>query len=616
MKIVKLEIDENSILAGIDAVALVEQPAIEEDFMYFSKQEFADTFNDYPQSAVDAAKQGIKRNKENDNKCATQVGKVRAQQLVNGENLSLDTIRRMRSFLIRQKDNYDLAISRKDYDACGYISYLLWGGPSALPWAEKKLRQAGEEFDLEAGTLPDYNNEVSGSLIEKEFDLDDACTAGYKALGVKIKNGRTVPNCIPIDSFESALTEEIIKSEFDIVTRIEGIPVYSMKEEAIAKSKEIGCEGYHEHTLASGEIVYMPCDSHDEATDNILKETFILDSLDDQIQDAILGELEIRGLTDSEMADAGYIEVDKQAFYNQLFASIIATPNKPSTADFGQISVRYQYDGPQDDKNRKFCARLMKLNKVFRREDINSLSIQGTNEEFGIYDIFRYKGSYNCRHRFIEKFYKRESLLGNTTIGKKALAISDRILDGTTTNNPVIQKTGKSDKVPGLAKTSFAALDEKMMLVSPLMIPNKLIPRIDDDNNEYYVYFTADTIRKLSYKMMKDKLVDSVNLEHDNSNKVEDAYMVESWIIEDEMNDKSRKYGFDLPKGTWMSIYKVDNQDIWNNYIKKGVVKGLSVEGFFQSYAMSKTQCKAGVQCACGKSDDANGLCDGSHLKN
>ena len=379
MKIVKLEIDENSILAGIDAVALVEQPAIEEDFMYFSKQEFADTFNDYPQSAVDAAKQGIKRNKENDNKCATQVGKVRAQQLVNGENLSLDTIRRMRSFLIRQKDNYDLAISRKDYDACGYISYLLWGGPSALPWAEKKLRQAGEEFDL-----------------------DDACTAGYKALGVKIKNGRTVPNCIPIDSFESALTEEIIKSEF------EGIPVYSMKEEAIAKSKEIGCEGYHEHTLASGEIVYMPCDSHDEATDNILKETFILDSLDDQIQDAILGELEIRGLTDSEMADAGYIEVDKQAFYNQLFASIIATPNKPSTADFGQISVRYQYDGPQDDKNRKFCARLMKLNKVFRREDINSLSIQGTNQEFGIYDIFRYKGSYNCRHRFIEKFYKRK----------------------------------------------------------------------------------------------------------------------------------------------------------------------------------------------------------------
>ena len=86
MKIVKLDIDENSVLSGIDAVALVEQPAIEEDFMYFSKQDFAETYTDYPQAAVDAAKQGIKRNKENGNKCATQVGKVRAQQDRDWEN--------------------------------------------------------------------------------------------------------------------------------------------------------------------------------------------------------------------------------------------------------------------------------------------------------------------------------------------------------------------------------------------------------------------------------------------------------------------------------------------------------------------------------------------------
>ena len=140
MKIVKLDIDENSILAGIDAVALVEQPAIEEDFMYFSKQEFAETYSDYPKAAVEAAKQGIKRNKEIGNKCATQVGKVRAQQLANGEALSLDTVRRMRAFLIRQKDNYELQRERGNYDSCGYISYLLWGGEAALPWAEKKTK--------------------------------------------------------------------------------------------------------------------------------------------------------------------------------------------------------------------------------------------------------------------------------------------------------------------------------------------------------------------------------------------------------------------------------------------------------------------------------------------
>ena len=557
MKIVKLDIDENSILAGIDAVALVEQPAIEEDFMYFSKQEFADTFNDYPEAAISAAKQGIKRNEELGNPCATQVGKVRAQQLANRESVSLDTVRRMRAFLIRQKDNYELARDRKDYDACGYISYLLWGGEAALPWAEKKLRQAGEEFVT-----------------------------------------------------DNDIIEEIIRQEMSIVTRIEGVPVYSMKEEAIAKAKELGCDGYHEHTLASGEVVYMPCSEHTEATDKIMSETF--DDMKSDEQDAIINALDNAGISDKEMADAGYIEVDKDSFYRQAFAQIITSPNKPSQADFGNLAVRYKYTGPKDNKNRKFCARLMSLNKVFRREDINQLSVTGENVEFGIYDIFRYKGSYNCRHFWKEVFYKKDRTITNDS---RATAVSNRILDGTTTNNPVVQKSGKVDSVPGLAKTEFAALDEKQMLVGPLMVPNKLIPRIDEDGNEYYVYFTEDTIKKLSYKMMKDKLIDSVNIEHDNKDRVSDAFLVETWLIEDDKTDKSRKYGFDLPNGTWMGMYKIDNQRIWDEYVKTGKVKGFSVEGFFNQYAMSKTQCRKNGGCACGKTENPNGLCDGSHLK-
>ena len=611
MKIVKLDIDENSILAGIDAVALVEQPAIEEDFMYFSKQEFAETYNDYPQAAVEAAKQGIKRNKENNNKCATQVGKVRAQQLANGENLSLDTIRRMRSFLIRQKDNYELQRDRKNYDACGYISYLLWGGEAALPWAEKKLRQAGEEFDLEADTLPDYNNEVSGSLIKKEFIDPNPCQTGYIAYGTKIKNGREVPNCVPKEGFNGLLLEDFLKTEvFNIVDRIEGVPVYSEKQEAIDKAKELGCEGYHEHTLASGEVVYMPCSEHTEATDKILSQTF--DDMGTEEQDAIINALDNAGISDEDMLGAGYIEVDKDSFYRQAFAQIITSPNKPSQADFGNLAVRYKYTGPKDNKNRKFCSRLMSLNKIFRKEDINNLSIKGENTEFGIYDIFRYKGSYNCRHYWAEKFYKRDS---NISAAGRALADSNRILDGTTTNNPVIQKTGKVDSVPGLAKTEFAALDEKQMLVGPLMVPNKLIPRIDDEGNEYYVYFTEETIKKLSYKMMKDKLIDAVNIEHDNNDRVEDAFLVESWLIEDADTDKSRKYGFNLPNGTWMGMYKIDNLNIWEDYVKTGLVKGFSIEGFFEQYTMSKTKCRKNGQCACGRTKNPNGLCDGSHLK-
>ena len=564
MKIVKLDIDENSILAGIDAVALVEQPAIEEDFMYFSKQEFADTFTDYPEAAVEAAKQGIKRNEALGNPCATQVGKVRAQQLANREPVSLDTVRRMRSFLIRQKDNYELAQSRRDYDACGYISYLLWGGPAALPWTEKVLRQAGEEFE----------------------GLEDACWPGYEAIGTKIKDGREVPNCVPKANFNKFLFEEIVKNElFE--------KLYDTKEEAEKAAIELGCEGAHQ----MGDK-WMPCSSHQMAVETQGLGDYINELPEDTI-DAIIAKLDEVG---EEMS--GWVEMDKDEFYKEAFATITSSPNKPSTADFGNLAVRYRYTGPIDDRNRKFCSRVMRLGKVFRKEDINALSIEGANEEFGTYDIFRYKGSYNCRHYWEEVFYKRENTVSND---KKPLAISNRILDATTINPPITQ---------GTIPQGFAALDEKQMLVGPLMVPNKLIIRKDEEGNPYYVYFTEETIKKLAYKMMKDKLIDSVNIEHNSADKVEDAYLVETWLVEDPKTDKSRKYGFEPVKGQWMGMYKIDNKKIWDEYVKTGKVKGFSVEGFFEQYAMSKTKCIKNRSCACGMSQHPAGLCDGSHLKN
>jgi hypothetical protein len=326
MKIVELKIDD-SMLSGFEAIALVESPAIEQDFIAFNKVNMADmTYNDYPQAAVDAAKRGIELNKENNMKCATQVGKVRAQQLVNGENLSLDTIQRMRSFLIRQKGNYELATKRKDYTACGYISYLLWGGEAALPWAEKKLRQSGMEFKFET-----VNNE---GLLETYAGLDDACQTGYKAIGLKNKNGRKVPNCIPESKFEEEIANQII---------------------------------------------------------------------------------------------ADLLGIDEEEFE----INVAALPNFINEASSGR-------------------------------------------------------------------------------------------------------------------KRSFAAeLAEKQMLVGPLMTPGKLIPRVDEaTGEEYNVFFTADTIEKIAYKMMQDKLLDNVNIEHDNNQRVDDVILVETWIVKDPLHDKSTLYGF------------------------------------------------------------------------
>ena len=96
-----------------------------------------ETYSDYPTSVRNNAKRGIELNKKVNNKCATQVGKVRAQQLANGEPISKQTIKRMYSYLSRAEEYYD----EGDTKSCGYISYLLWGGKSAKRWAESKLKE-------------------------------------------------------------------------------------------------------------------------------------------------------------------------------------------------------------------------------------------------------------------------------------------------------------------------------------------------------------------------------------------------------------------------------------------------------------------------------------------
>jgi hypothetical protein len=96
-----------------------------------------ESFSDYPQSVSNNAKRGIELNKKVNNKCATQVGKVRAQQLADRKPISMQTIKRMFSYLSRAEEYYKTG----DTEACGYISYLLWGGKSAKSWAESKIKQ-------------------------------------------------------------------------------------------------------------------------------------------------------------------------------------------------------------------------------------------------------------------------------------------------------------------------------------------------------------------------------------------------------------------------------------------------------------------------------------------
>jgi len=126
---------------------------------------------------------------------------------------------------------------------------------------------------------------------------------------------------------------------------------------------------------------------------------------------------------------------------------------------------------------------------------------------------------------------------------------------------------------------TFAIDQDQQMVVGPLMIPDKLIFRIDENGDPYYVFFSENTIKSISEKMMKDKHIDKVNLEHNPEDTV-DGYMVSTWLVEDPERDKQQVYGFNHPKGTWMGQYKIEDKEVWQK-VKNGEIKGFSVEGFF-----------------------------------
>jgi len=181
-----------------------------------SEEVHLESYGGYPESASNNAKLGIKRNKALGNKCATLVGKTRARQLERKEKFTLPTLKRIYSYLSRAAEYYDPSKP----DACGTISYLLWGGKSMLNWTESKLKgleasatiidgraaystmEEAEEAAKDIGCSGYHTHDVEGKtwyMPCESHNLEDVnpCQEGYEMIGFKTKNGRKVPNCVP-----------------------------------------------------------------------------------------------------------------------------------------------------------------------------------------------------------------------------------------------------------------------------------------------------------------------------------------------------------------------------------------------------------------------------------
>ena len=125
----------------------------------------------------------------------------------------------------------------------------------------------------------------------------------------------------------------------------------------------------------------------------------------------------------------------------------------------------------------------------------------------------------------------------------------------------------------------LAEIDKKKkILMGALLIPNKPIYRKNDEG-EYYIYFSKETIEQASQLYLKNGNQNNSTLEH--KHEINGLTLVESWIVEDKVHDKSRKYGFDFPIGTWVGSVKVNNDKVWEEFVETGKVKGFSIEGYF-----------------------------------
>lgn len=152
---------------------------------------------------------------------------------------------------------------------------------------------------------------------------------------------------------------------------------------------------------------------------------------------------------------------------------------------------------------------------------------------------------------------------------------SDGVFAISLVNAPATMETfialSKQEEVVKLSNVD----EEQRILMGLVLQPNQLIYRKQDDT-EFNIVFSEDTIKKLSHNFFKSGFQLNSKLEHETP--IEGVSFVESWLVENSDIDKSANFGLSYPKGSWLATMKVDNDEIWEDYIKTGKLKGFSVD--------------------------------------
>ena len=157
----------------------------------------------------------------------------------------------------------------------------------------------------------------------------------------------------------------------------------------------------------------------------------------------------------------------------------------------------------------------------------------------------------------------------------------------------------------------FADVDkDKRRVMGLILEPNKLIYR-NQGGNEFNIVFTEDDIENVAYNFQKQSNQSTSTIEHSNQN-IDGVTFVETWLVENPKVDKSSNFGFSYPKGSWMGVMQLDNDDVWNDYVKNGKVKGFSIDAFMQ---LEEVNLKSNIEMSEIKEDNlVNKIVEGVSL--
>lgn len=414
------------------------------------------------------------------------------------------------------------------------------------------------------------------------FDLDGVCWPGYEAIGTKIKDGREVPNCVPIEAQEFKSYNDYPEAAKNNAQRALdwaekngwgscGTAVGKQRANQLAKGENIS-----EDTIARMASFKRHEGNKDtpysEGCGGLMWDAWGGDSGINwasnklqQIREEMI--LEVSKEYGEEIDYRNIVEIDmSQEEFNTIgdyLKGVTALDILGKRVKKDEPAVtKYRYAGPPAERN--YCKAMLRMQKLYTRQEIEEMSRRvdtGFRHDSSSYSIFDFKGGVNCKH------YWEEVL----------------VFKGQNDRTIMISKGPASGRAGQIASRSnnywrFAS-EEEQIVIGPAMIPNRLILRKDQLGNPYHVYFSKETIKKISKKFLEQNNHNNTDINH-NDEVVTQNTLLESWIVDNPEKDKSALYGFDIPEGTWMVSYKINDTETWNK-IKEGELNGFSVTGNF-----------------------------------